>query len=91
MTGSADSKKYIVATDRPEPLITPGELQPISWGVSPLMGEDAFYLRWNGSVAYHSRSHILLRTFVCPGCARLLATETTMENEPHLQNTLTTG
>lgn len=26
----------------------PGELQPISWGVFPLMGEDAFYLRWNG-------------------------------------------
>ena len=44
-----------------------------------------------GGAAYHSRSHVLLRMFVCPGCARLLATETTMENEPYLKNILTTG
>tara|TARA_Y100001934_G_scaffold274217_1_gene365867 strand:+ start:6143 stop:6409 length:267 start_codon:yes stop_codon:yes gene_type:complete len=41
-----------------------------------------------GGVAYHSGDHVLLRTFVCPGCARLLATETAMENEPHLKNSL---
>ncbi|MDB5409605.1 MAG: hydantoinase/oxoprolinase [Rhodospirillales bacterium] len=26
----------------------PGEKQPISWGVYPLQGEDALYVRWNG-------------------------------------------
>ena len=26
----------------------PGEDEPISWGVFPLMGDDALYLRWNG-------------------------------------------
>ena len=26
----------------------PGEQQPISWGVFPLLGDDALYVRWNG-------------------------------------------
>jgi N-methylhydantoinase B len=26
----------------------PGQDEPISWGVFPLMGDDALYLRWNG-------------------------------------------
>ena len=26
----------------------PGEKQPVSWGVFPLRGEDALYVRWNG-------------------------------------------
>jgi N-methylhydantoinase B len=26
----------------------PGEDEPISWGVFPLMGDDALYIRWNG-------------------------------------------
>ncbi len=26
----------------------PGEKEPISWGVFPLRGEDALYVRWNG-------------------------------------------
>ena len=26
----------------------PGENEPISWGVFPLMGNDALYVRWNG-------------------------------------------
>jgi N-methylhydantoinase B len=26
----------------------PGEGEPISWGVFPLMGDDALYVRWNG-------------------------------------------
>jgi N-methylhydantoinase B len=26
----------------------PGENEPISWGVFPLMGDDALYVRWNG-------------------------------------------
>jgi N-methylhydantoinase B len=26
----------------------PGEREPISWGVFPLMGNDALYIRWNG-------------------------------------------
>ena len=44
-----------------------------------------------GGAAYHSPSHVLLRTFVCPGCARLLATETAMESEPYLKNVLAKG
>jgi N-methylhydantoinase B len=28
--------------------LMPGEKQPVSWGVFPLMGEDALYVRWNG-------------------------------------------
>ena len=30
----------------------PGEKQPIDWGVYPLMGEDALYVRWNGGGGY---------------------------------------
>ncbi|MGQ0655034.1 MAG: hydantoinase B/oxoprolinase family protein [Betaproteobacteria bacterium] len=26
----------------------PGEKQPVTWGVYPLMGSDALYVRWNG-------------------------------------------
>lgn len=26
----------------------PGSSEPVSWGVFPLMGEDALYVRWNG-------------------------------------------
>ena len=26
----------------------PGDAEPISWGVFPLMGDDALYVRWNG-------------------------------------------
>lgn len=26
----------------------PGESEPIAWGVFPLMGKDALYVRWNG-------------------------------------------
>jgi N-methylhydantoinase B len=26
----------------------PGDKEPISWGVYPLMGDDALYVRWNG-------------------------------------------
>jgi N-methylhydantoinase B len=26
----------------------PGESEPISWGVFPLMGNDVLYVRWNG-------------------------------------------
>ena len=26
----------------------PGEDEPVSWGVFPLMGDDALYVRWNG-------------------------------------------
>jgi N-methylhydantoinase B len=28
--------------------LMPGERQPVSWGVFPLMGDDALYVRWNG-------------------------------------------
>lgn len=44
-----------------------------------------------GGVAYQSRDHVLLRTFICPGCGRLLATETAIENEPYLKDTLAAG
>jgi N-methylhydantoinase B len=26
----------------------PGDVEPISWGVFPLMGDDALYVHWNG-------------------------------------------
>lgn len=44
-----------------------------------------------GGVAYKSRQHVILRSFLCPGCGRLLATETAMQNEPHLKDTLKAG
>ena len=30
------------------PDMMPGEREPVSWGVFPLMGKDALYVRWNG-------------------------------------------
>ncbi|MGO4832016.1 hydantoinase B/oxoprolinase family protein, partial [Rhizobiaceae sp. 2RAB30] len=30
----------------------PGGAEPVSWGVFPLMGEDALYVRWNGGGGY---------------------------------------
>lgn len=30
----------------------PGEHAPVTWGVFPLMGEDALYVRWNGGGGY---------------------------------------
>lgn len=30
----------------------PGEKEDVSWGVFPLMGEDALYVRWNGGGGY---------------------------------------
>jgi len=30
----------------------PGEQEAVGWGVFPLMGEDALYIRWNGGGGY---------------------------------------
>ena len=30
----------------------PGEKEPISWGVFPLMGTDSLYVRWDGGGGY---------------------------------------
>ena len=30
----------------------PGEKQDVTWGVFPLMGDDALYVRWNGGGGY---------------------------------------
>jgi N-methylhydantoinase B len=30
----------------------PGEKEAVTWGVFPLMGEDALYIRWNGGGGY---------------------------------------
>ena len=30
----------------------PGEQEAVTWGVFPLMGEDALYIRWNGGGGY---------------------------------------
>jgi N-methylhydantoinase B len=30
----------------------PGRTEPVTWGVYPLMGEDALYVRWNGGGGY---------------------------------------
>ena len=45
--GVGADTRFVQAVDN-----MPGEFQPISWGVFPLMGEDAFYLRWNGGGGY---------------------------------------
>ena len=29
-------------------VVATGEKQPVTWGVFPLMGPDALYVRWNG-------------------------------------------
>lgn len=30
----------------------PGRKEPVTWGVFPLMGKDALYVRWNGGGGY---------------------------------------
>jgi acetone carboxylase gamma subunit len=44
-----------------------------------------------GGAPYKSREHVLLRSFVCPGCGRLLATETAMKDDPFLNDVLGVG
>ncbi|MDE0705094.1 MAG: hypothetical protein F4204_08760 [Rhodospirillaceae bacterium] len=44
-----------------------------------------------GGAPYRSGSHVLLRTFVCPGCGRQLAAETAMKDAPPLDDRLHTG
>lgn len=34
------------------PAVPPGEQQAVDWGVFPLAGQDALYLRWNGGGGY---------------------------------------
>ena len=44
-----------------------------------------------GGAPYRSGSHVLLRTFLCPGCGRQLAAETAMKDAPILDDRLYTG
>ncbi len=44
-----------------------------------------------GGAPYSSGAHVLLRTFLCPGCGRQLAAETTMKDAPFLDDRLHTG
>ncbi len=44
-----------------------------------------------GGAPYKSRDHVLLRSFLCPGCGRLLATETAMKDDPYLDDVLGAG
>ena len=44
-----------------------------------------------GGAPYRSREHVLLRTFLCPGCGRQLAAETTMKDASILDDRLHTG
>lgn len=44
-----------------------------------------------GGAPYRSGSHVLLRTFLCPGCGRQLAAETAMKDAPFLDDRLHTG
>ena len=44
-----------------------------------------------GGAPYRSGSHVLLRTFLCPGCGRQLAAETAMKDAPILDDRLHTG
>ena len=43
---NADSK-FALSLDE-----LPGEKEAVTWGVFPLMGEDALYIRWNGGGGY---------------------------------------
>lgn len=45
-----EQKKQISAASTYEDI--PGEKEAIDWGVFPLMGEDALYVRWNGGGGY---------------------------------------
>ena len=45
-----EQKKQISAASTYEDI--PGEKETIDWGVFPLMGEDALYVRWNGGGGY---------------------------------------
>ena len=44
-----------------------------------------------GGAPYRSGPHVLLRTFLCPGCGRQLAAETAMKDSPILDDRLHTG
>ena len=44
-----------------------------------------------GGAPYRSGPHVLLRTFLCPGCGRQLAAETAMKDAPILDDRLHTG
>lgn len=44
-----------------------------------------------GGAPYRSRGHVLLRTFLCPGCGRQLAAETAVKGAPILDDRLHTG
>ena len=43
-----------------------------------------------GGAPYRSGGHVLLRTFLCPGCGRQLAAETAMKDAPILDDRLHT-
>ena len=47
---NGEQKKQISAASTYEDI--PGEKEAIDWGVFPLMGEDALYVRWNGGGGY---------------------------------------
>ena len=47
---------------------------------------DEAPLKGSGGQPYSNASNILLRRFYCPGCAKLLDTETALDGDPFLND-----
>ena len=45
-------------------------------------------LRGAGGVAYSGGAQVILRQFSCPGCGRLLDTETALPGDPYLEDSI---
>lgn len=56
--GGVNDYLWVHSPDGAEPSFAPdldglaGEREPVTWGVYPLMGRDALYVRWNGGGGY---------------------------------------
>jgi acetone carboxylase gamma subunit len=53
-----------------------------NWKLAAILREQP--MDGAGGAPYQSGAHVRLRLFMCPGCARLLATETALEGDPFL-------
>jgi N-methylhydantoinase B len=50
--GNGEPGRNVDTLTATTPEAVPGEREPVTWGVFPLMGEDALYVRWNGGGGY---------------------------------------
>ena len=73
----ADADATPTAPDRLDAI--PGTPEPVSWGVYPLRGQDALYVRWNGGGGYGdpiAREPAAVAADVTSGVVSALAAET---------------